>query len=166
MHRVLFRRQALFLQKGRLIRTFAFRECFLRRIAVRRIRILAAFLGVLCVKGFCRRPVGAVRNANRARRGRFSLLRPQHKLRCLREFRIDQGQRYLSEAQRWPLGSPVKNAIGHSLGAQRFVALLAQNPRNRVNDIGLAAAIRANDAGQPAAAEGDLRLFAKRFEAN
>jgi hypothetical protein len=46
------------------------------------------------------------------------------------------------------------------------VALLAQNPRNRVDDIGLTAAIRANDARKAAAAEGYLRLFAKRFEAN
>jgi hypothetical protein len=44
------------------------------------------------------------------------------------------------------------------------VALLAQNPRDGVNDIGLAAAIGADDAGEPAAAEGNLRLFAKRLE--
>jgi hypothetical protein len=45
------------------------------------------------------------------------------------------------------------------------MALLAQNPRNGIHNIGLAAAIGANDASKPAAAEGDLRLFAKRFEA-
>jgi hypothetical protein len=46
------------------------------------------------------------------------------------------------------------------------VALLAQNPRNGVHNIGFAAAIGADDAGQAAAAEGNLRLFAKGFEAN
>jgi hypothetical protein len=46
------------------------------------------------------------------------------------------------------------------------VALLAQNPRNGVHNIGLAAAIGTDDAGEAAAAEGNLRLFAKRFEAN
>ena len=46
------------------------------------------------------------------------------------------------------------------------MALLAQNPRNGVDDIGLAAAIRPNDAGEPGAAEGNLCLFAKRFESH
>jgi hypothetical protein len=44
--------------------------------------------------------------------------------------------------------------------------LLAQNPRNSVDNIGLTAAIRADDAGEPGTAECDMRLFAKRFEAN
>jgi hypothetical protein len=99
-------------------------------------------------------------------RSRFALLRPQHKLSRLREFRINQGQRDFSEAQRGPLGGPVKYAIRHSFGAERFVALLAQNPRNGIDDIGLTAAIRADDAGEPAAAEGNMRLYAERFEAN
>jgi hypothetical protein len=46
------------------------------------------------------------------------------------------------------------------------VALLAQNPGDGVHDVGLAAAIGPNNARQPAAAEGDLRLFAERFEAH
>ena len=46
------------------------------------------------------------------------------------------------------------------------MALLAQNPRNGVDDIGLAAAIRPDDAGEPGAAEGNLCLFAKRFESH
>ena len=44
------------------------------------------------------------------------------------------------------------------------MALLAQNPGNSVDDIGLAAAIRADDAGEACTAEGNVRLFAKRFE--
>jgi len=46
------------------------------------------------------------------------------------------------------------------------MALLAQNPRNGVDDIGLAAAIRPDDASEPGAAEGNLCLFAKRFESH
>ena len=65
-----------------------------------------------------------------------------------------------------PLGGAVENAVGHALGAQRFVALLAQDPGNGVHDIGLAAAVGSDDAGKPGAAEGDLRFFAERFEAH
>ena len=46
------------------------------------------------------------------------------------------------------------------------MALFAQNPGNSVDDIGLSAAIRADDAGKPGAAESNLRLFAERFEAH
>ncbi len=46
------------------------------------------------------------------------------------------------------------------------MALLAQDPGYGVNDIGLAAAVRPDNAGKPAAAKGNVRLFAKRFEAN
>ena len=46
------------------------------------------------------------------------------------------------------------------------MALLAQNPRNGVDDIRLAAAIGADNAREPAAAESYLRLFAKRFKAH
>ena len=46
------------------------------------------------------------------------------------------------------------------------MALLTQNPRNGVHNIGLAAPIRSDDAREPAAAERNLRLFAKRFEAH
>ena len=46
------------------------------------------------------------------------------------------------------------------------MALLAQDPGNGVHDVGFAAAVGPDDARQPAAAEGDLRLFAERFEAH
>ena len=45
------------------------------------------------------------------------------------------------------------------------MALLAQDPRNSVHNIGFAAAVGSNNASQAAAAERDLRLFAERFEA-
>ena len=46
------------------------------------------------------------------------------------------------------------------------MALLAQNPRYGVDDVGLATAIGADDAGEPAAAERDLRLLAEGLEAH
>jgi hypothetical protein len=46
------------------------------------------------------------------------------------------------------------------------MALLAQHPGNGVHDIGLAAAIGADDAREPASAERNIRLFAERFESN
>src|SRR5271169_1371205 len=128
--------------------------------------MLGGYFHALSVDRSCRRPVSAVGNANRSGRSRFTPLRSQHKLRRLREFWINEGQSYFRQAQWGPLGCPVKNAVGHPLGAKRFVALLAQNPRDGVHNIGLAAAIGTDDAGEAAAAEGNLRLFAKRFEPN
>ena len=46
------------------------------------------------------------------------------------------------------------------------MALLAQDPRDGIDNVGFPTAIGSDDAGKPAAAEGNLRLFAKRFEAN
>jgi hypothetical protein len=46
------------------------------------------------------------------------------------------------------------------------MALLAQNPRNGIDDIGLPAAVRPNDARETLAAESYLRFFAERFESN
>jgi len=46
------------------------------------------------------------------------------------------------------------------------VALLAQDPGDGVHNIGFAAAVRPDDARQPAAAEGDLGLLTERFEAH
>src|SRR6202171_4513123 len=45
------------------------------------------------------------------------------------------------------------------------MALLAPDPGDGVHNIGLTAAVRPNDASQPAAAEGDLGLLTERFEA-
>ena len=45
------------------------------------------------------------------------------------------------------------------------MALLAEDPGDSVHNIGFAAAVGPNNASQAAAAEGDLSLFAERFEA-
>ena len=45
------------------------------------------------------------------------------------------------------------------------MALLAEDPGDSVHNIGFAAAVGPDNARQAAAAEGDLRLLAERFEA-
>ena len=67
------------------------------------------------------------------------------------EFGIDQGELHLGDAHRGALDSAVEDAVGHALGAQELVALLAQDPGNGVDDVGLAAAVGADDAGDPCA---------------
>ena len=81
------------------------------------------------------------------------------------EFRVNERQGNFGDAQGRPLGRAIENAVGHALGAKHLVALLAEHPGDRVDDVGLAAAIGADDASDPAAAEDDLRLFAEGFEA-
>jgi hypothetical protein len=46
------------------------------------------------------------------------------------------------------------------------VALLAQHPGDGVHDVRFSAAVRPHNAGNPGAAEGDLRLLAERLEAH
>ena len=59
----------------------------------------------------------------------------------------------------------VENAVRHALGAEHFVALLAEDPGDGVDHVRLAAAVRPHDTGDAAAAESDRRLLAERFEA-
>lgn len=46
------------------------------------------------------------------------------------------------------------------------MALLAQDPGNRIDDVRFAASIWAHDAGQPSTTERQVRLLAKRLESN
>ncbi len=46
------------------------------------------------------------------------------------------------------------------------MALFAQDPGDGVHNVGFAAAIRPDDTRQSTAAEGDMGLFAERFEAH
>ena len=63
------------------------------------------------------------------------------------------------------LDGAVENAIGHALGAQGFVALLAEDPTDGVNDVGFAAAVGPDDARGAGAAERHHGAFAERLEA-
>ena len=58
----------------------------------------------------------------------------------------------------------LKNDVLHLAAAQRFGALLAEHPRYRVGDIGLAAAVRADDRGDAAASEDYLSVVCKGFK--
>ena len=69
---------------------------------------------------------------------------------------IDQRQGDFGQAHGRALGGAVENAVGHTLGAERLVALLAQDPGDGVNDVGFAAAIWSDDAGEAGAAEREM----------
>ncbi len=57
------------------------------------------------------------------------------------------GQRNLRHAQRFAAVGAVEYDIGHLAAAQGLGRLLAQNPADGIGDIGLAAAIRADNRG-------------------
>ncbi|MPN00538.1 hypothetical protein SDC9_147733 [bioreactor metagenome] len=57
----------------------------------------------------------------------------------------------------------VKDHILHLGSPQSFGALFAQHPAHRICDVALAAAVGADDGGNPAL-NIDLRFFCKRFE--
>ncbi len=82
----------------------------------------------------------------------------------LGQFRIHERQRDFGEAHRRALGGAVEDAVRHALGPQHLVALFAQHPSDGVHHVGLAAAVGADDARDPAAGEGDWRLLAEGFE--
>ena len=90
----------------------------------------------------------------------------QYASRCFGEFRVHQREDDLRQAHRRALGGAIKDAIGHAFGAQRFVALLAQNPGNGVDDVGFTAAVRTDDARQARAAERKMGFFKERFVAD
>ena len=97
---------------------------------------------------------------------RFVRAALEDKLRCLDHFGIDERERDLRQPHWRALRGSIKDAVRHSLGAQRLMALLAQDPGDGVHNVGFAATVGANDAGQPAAAECDLSLLTERFEAH
>ena len=66
----------------------------------------------------------------------------------LGQFRIFQSNRHFRQAHRWALDRAVKDAVRHALRAQGLVALLAQHPGDGVHHVGLAAAVRPDDAGR------------------
>ena len=81
------------------------------------------------------------------------------------EFGVHQGELDLGDAHRGALHRAVEDAVRHALGAEELVALFAQDPGDGIHDIGFAAAVGADDAGDPRAAEGDVGLLAERLKA-
>ncbi len=62
---------------------------------------------------------------------------------------VVDGQADLGPAERGPLGRPGEDDVVHLLAAHRARGLRAQHPGDGVDDVGLAAAVRADDHGDP-----------------
>ena len=77
---------------------------------------------------------------------------------------IGKGERDLSEAEWFARIGAVKNDVGHFAAAQRFGRLLAEYPANGIEQVGFAAAIRADD-GSDAFVKIENGFIGKRFEA-
>src|SRR5690606_19136312 len=77
---------------------------------------------------------------------------------------VVQNQRHLGETQGFPGGGAVEDEVRRPRRPECPVALLAQHPADRVDDVALAAAVRPND-GRDAGAEADLGLVRERLEA-
>ena len=61
---------------------------------------------------------------------------------------VIEGQLDAGHADRLAAGTAVKDDVGHGLAAQHLGRTLAHDPAHRVDDIGLAAAVRPDDTGQ------------------
>ena len=60
---------------------------------------------------------------------------------------VVDGEHHLGAAQRRPPGGAGEDDVLHLAAAQRLGALLAHHPGERVDDVGLARAVRPDDAG-------------------
>jgi hypothetical protein len=86
--------------------------------------------------------------------------------RCFRQLGVFHGDGYFSHSQRGPLDGPIEDAVGHPLGAERLVALLAEYPGNGVDHVGFAAAVRPDDACRARAAKSHHGAVTKGLKAN
>ena len=82
----------------------------------------------------------------------------------LSQLGIFQRDRHFGQAHGRALDRAIEDTIRHALGPQGFVALFAQDPGDSVDDVGLAATVRADDAGRADTAEGHYRAFAEGLE--
>ena len=81
------------------------------------------------------------------------------------DFRVDQRQRDFGHARRLALAGAGEDDVFHLDAAQSLSGLLAQHPRDGVGDVGLAAAVGADDDGDALAGELHFGAIAERFEA-
>src|SRR6202022_5045344 len=77
---------------------------------------------------------------------------------------ISEGERDFREAERFWIVGAVENHVSHFAAAERFGGLLAEHPANRVEQIGFAATVRADDRGH-AFVEIEKRFIGEGFEA-
>ena len=87
-------------------------------------------------------------------------LGPRHRQHTV----VAEGQLGFGEAHRLPRRRAVEDQVFHALAAQRFRALLAECPADRLRDVALAASVGTDDRGDSG---GDLDggFFGERFEA-
>jgi hypothetical protein len=88
-----------------------------------------------------------------------------YKSRCFCKLRVFHGNGDLGQSHGRPLGGAVEDAVCHAFCPKGLVALFAQDPADGIDDVGLSAAIGADDAGRAVAAEGDYGALAERLEA-
>ena len=83
------------------------------------------------------------------------------------QLRIDLGEGHadIGHADRSAAVRAVENDVGHFRAAQRLGGLLAEHPADGVRNVGLAAAVRA-DNGRHARQKLERRLLGKRLEAD
>ncbi len=74
-----------------------------------------------------------------------------------------EGEVDLGEVQRLTGRAPIEDHVLHRVAAQLLGALFAHHPADGVGDVGLAAAVRADDPGDPVA-EQQLGLVDERLE--
>ena len=79
-------------------------------------------------------------------------------------FVADQMEHDLGHAARFAVLCPRKNNILHLAAAKRFGTLLAEHPRDRIGNIGLAAAVGTDDRCDAAAGKNDLGVVGKRLK--
>ena len=65
----------------------------------------------------------------------------------------------------WTVARALEDDVFHLAAAQVFNPLLAQNPGNRVGDVALAAAVRADDGGYSVSCEDYFGVVGEGFEA-
>jgi len=77
----------------------------------------------------------------------------------------DHVQHDLGHSGRFSILGALEDDVLHLGTAERFCPLLAEDPRNGVGHVRLAASIRADYGGDPVAGEDYFRMVRKRFEA-
>jgi hypothetical protein len=74
-------------------------------------------------------------------------------------------QHDLGHAGRLAVFGSLENHVLHLSAAKALCALFAEYPGNGVGNVGLSAAVRADDSGYPVAGKDDFRVICKGFEA-
>src|SRR5205085_7870165 len=77
---------------------------------------------------------------------------------------IREGERDFGEAERFSVVGAVENYVGHFAAAERLGGLFAEHPADRVEQIGFAASVRADDRGHTLV-KIEERFIGKRFKA-